>query len=205
MRRRSMASVPTNTSSPSSGTVVRTQARRRATAAAVPRWAEYAAHAVPLCILPSSLWRILVPLTPDGWYHLHGPHVSLGTYLYMLTLSVVSEAFGLLAFGLVRRWGEVVPRWIPLLGGRRVPPPAAIVPATAGVLALVALYVYVLLNIFRLHVHVEPSIGKGDTFVIPDGGPGLWVLVAAYLPLLAWAPLVAALTVAYRRRRAISG
>ncbi len=36
---------------------------------------------------------------------------------YVLTLSVLSEVIALLAIGLVRGWGEVVPRWIPFLGG----------------------------------------------------------------------------------------
>ena len=35
----------------------------------------------------------------------------------------------LLTLGLVRPWGETFPRWIPILGGRRVPPRLAIIPA----------------------------------------------------------------------------
>jgi hypothetical protein len=34
-----------------------------------------------------------------------------------------------LTLGLTRPWGEVFPRWIPSVGGRRVPPALAIVPA----------------------------------------------------------------------------
>ncbi|MCF2434810.1 hypothetical protein LV779_08895 [Streptomyces thinghirensis] len=33
----------------------------------------------------------------------------------------MSEALALLTLGLVRPWGEVVPRRVPLLGGRPVP------------------------------------------------------------------------------------
>ena len=35
-----------------------------------------------------------------------------------------------LTLGLIQRWGEVFPRWIPVLRGRRVPPALAIVPAS---------------------------------------------------------------------------
>ncbi len=36
-------------------------------------------------------------------------------------LSVISMAAALLIVGLASPWGEILPRWIPLLGGRRVP------------------------------------------------------------------------------------
>jgi hypothetical protein len=36
----------------------------------------------------------------------------------------------LLTLGLIMRWGERFPRWVPLLGGRRVPVWLAVVPAS---------------------------------------------------------------------------
>jgi len=51
---------------------------------------------------------------------------------YVLGLTLILLGLGLLTLGLVQRWGEVVPRWIPVLGGRRVRPLAAVVrPAPA--------------------------------------------------------------------------
>jgi hypothetical protein len=46
-------------------------------------------------------------------------------------LATMGAGGALLTVGLVRPWGEVYPRWIPALGGRRVRPRTAIVPATA--------------------------------------------------------------------------
>src|SRR5438067_2099990 len=46
----------------------------------------------------------------------------------LATLGLVGSA---LTFGLIRPWGEVFPRWIPLLRGRRVPILLAFVPAVA--------------------------------------------------------------------------
>ncbi len=60
---------------------------------------------------------------------------------YVIGLSILTESLGLLCFGLVRWWGEVVPEWIPRLGGRRIPPLAVIVPAALGALTLTALTV----------------------------------------------------------------
>jgi len=84
-----------------------------------PRRPEWAAHAIPLCVLPSSLWRLGALFVPGDWY---ATRLTVPAAFSLVFLSVFSEALALLAFGLVRPWGEVVPGWIPLLGGRRVPP-----------------------------------------------------------------------------------
>lgn len=60
-------------------------------------------------------------------------------YVFGLTLLLVSLA--LLTFGLVRPWGEVLPRWIPFVGGDRVPRLAAIIPAGAGATPLTLLWI----------------------------------------------------------------
>jgi hypothetical protein len=165
----------------------------------IPRWSEWAAHAIPLCVLPSSLWRLGARFGPHDWYD---PRFSLASTLYLIFLSALSEGLALLAFGLVRPWGEVVPHWIPFLGGRRVRPLTAVVPAALGTLTLFALYAYVLLQATHVtHVHFEPRIGGEHSGTLPSDGPALWVLLAAYSPLLAWGPLLGALTVAYHRRR----
>ncbi|WP_323136051.1 hypothetical protein [Streptomyces sp. NBC_01481] len=153
----------------------------------VPRWVVLAAHAVPLVTLPSGLWRIAlvagVPLLPRAvpdW----------GEGLYIVMLSVVAECLALLTLGLVRLWGEVVPRWIPLIGGRRVRPGAAVVPALLGAAGLTVLCAWSFYAQFA-------GLGDGlDGSALQDA-----VLVVCYVPLLAWAPLLVAVTLAYRRRR----
>ncbi|GII78465.1 hypothetical protein Sru01_34470 [Sphaerisporangium rufum] len=165
-----------------------------------PRWAVLAAHAVPLCVLPSSLWRLGVLLAgPDGWYHTQ--QQDLEAVLYMVALSVVSEGFALLTLGLVRPWGEVVPGWVPLLGGRRIPTAAAVVPAALGATAIYGLYAWMPLNAYVFQVRFEPTFGPADGPPFPESGPEFWLAVVCYLPLLAWAPLLTAVTVAYYRRR----
>lgn len=44
-------------------------------------------------------------------------------------LASVAVLGALLTTGLVRRWGEILPAWVPVLGRRRIPPGLAIVPA----------------------------------------------------------------------------
>ena len=52
---------------------------------------------------------------------------------FMATIALGGAA---LTLGLVQRWGEITPRWIPWLGGRPVPIAAAVVPASAAALLL---------------------------------------------------------------------
>ncbi|MFC5834849.1 hypothetical protein [Nonomuraea insulae] len=169
----------------------------------VPRWARIAAWTITLAVLPASLWRIgamtfhLPIITPSPI----GPEPTLGMpgELYVVLLSIFSEAAAFTAFGLIAGWGEVFPSWIPGLGGRRVPPLAAVVPAALGAAVLTWTWTFVTVNILRGHdVH-----GRALPSYFPlnfDDWKGV-LAVAAYAPLLLWGPLLAVLTVAYWRRR----
>jgi hypothetical protein len=158
----------------------------------IPRWAERAAHLVPLVTLPAALWRL--PLAfgfSMGAIEKSGAevHVTGWESVYVLSLSLVTEAFALLTLGLVRPWGERAPAWIPFLGGRRLPPAAVIVPAALGALLLTAIWGFAFRDFPRM-----------DGLDFSHSG---WkvLLVACYLPLLAWGPLLAAVTYGYYRRR----
>jgi hypothetical protein len=162
-------------------------ARTRRDGRPVPRWAVLAAHLVPLTTLPSGLWRVGLALGfPMG---IVGVRLQPWEPAYFLVLSLVIEGAALLTLGLVRPWGERVPGWIPVVGGRRVAPFAAVVPASVGAVAVGLVWAYA----FRDFPMLGPFQFSG----------GFWqgVLIVCYLPLLLWAPLLAAVTVAYYRRR----
>ncbi|MFD0345415.1 hypothetical protein ACFQ0M_03610 [Kitasatospora aburaviensis] len=119
--------------------------------------------------------------------------------LYVVLLSVVSEVLAFAAVGLIAPWGEVFPRWIPGLRGRRVPVAAAVVPAGLGaaVLTVVPLYSAVMLAGGR--TLTGQPLDAGIPLATHD-----WrtvVLVVCYAPLLLWGPMLAAVTVGYWRRR----
>lgn len=158
-----------------------------------PRWAVVAAHVVPLLALPSGVWRLLLAAGHRGGYTEAG-YEAMGITgwgaVYVVGLSVVGEALALLTLGLVRPWGEVLPDWVPLLGGRRVPVMAAVVPAAVGAVALTVMWTPFLLWWAVPHADMTPL---GNT-----------VTGCLYLPMVAWGPLLAAVTVSYcRRRRAV--
>ncbi|MCT2592883.1 hypothetical protein LHJ74_23710 [Streptomyces sp. N2-109] len=158
----------------------------------VPRRAEITAHLIPLILLPQCLWRLPFAVGFDmGMEDMDGgmPAVWLAIP-YVLGLSLVTEALALLCFGLVRRWGEVVPSWVPVIGDRHIPPYAAIVPATLGGLGATAFWAPTWVSWFG----VGSSAGYDN---------GWWdaLATACITPGTLFGPLVLALTYAYWVRR----
>ncbi|WP_218005788.1 hypothetical protein [Actinomadura hibisca] len=124
--------------------------------------------------------------------------------MYILSLSVVSELLAFAAIGLIARWGEVFPRWIPGLGGSRVPTKAAVIPAALGATILtLAFTVLVIVN------EIQGTTIRGDDlpadFPSEAGGWEAAWFYLCYTPLILWGPLLAVLTVAYYKRRRGTG
>ena len=159
---------------------------------AAPRWSRRAATLAVLTTVPSGIWRcsmaLGLPVGVDETYRreLYG-FPGWGTaYAFGLTLLLFGLAF--LTLGLAHCWGEVTPRWLPFVGGKRVPPLAAIIPAGAGAIALTLLWVSVFSSIAEIF----------DEYRLT--GTARTVAIACYTPLLLWGPLLGALTVSYARR-----
>ena len=177
--------------------------------AGVPRWARIAAYAIQFTVLPSALWRIAAvtfhaPITHiirdrQPWQDSGALPSWLPTELYVVLLSIGAELLAFTAVGLISTWGEVFPRWIPGLCGRRVPALAAVIPAAAGaaVLTLMSTLTAVTTSL-GLDIRGRPL--AADNPLNFHDWQGL-LAIAAYAPLLLWGPLLAAVTVAYRHRR----
>ncbi|WP_327683429.1 hypothetical protein [Kitasatospora sp. NBC_00458] len=166
---------------------------RPATARPVPRWALGVARAIPLLALPVCLWRL-----PIGFGFLMGMEMPKAaqplwvTVPYVLALSLLSEAFALLCSGLVLPWGEVLPARVPFLGGRRVPPLAAVTAGAVAGAGFTLLAVDWVLTTFGLAGFAEVGFANGWWRALATVTSGLFVL---------WGPLILALTCAYHRRR----
>ncbi|MFF9425128.1 hypothetical protein [Streptomyces sp. NPDC014746] len=159
----------------------------------VPRWAVLAAHAVPLLVLPSGIWRVALTF---GAPVARVDDPSPGLAAYQLGLTVLAELLVLLTLGLVREWGEVFPRRLPFLGGRPVPTRGATVAALAGATGLAALTCWFTYVAYADVTEYSPLAHIQGPFQET-------LLRLCYLPLVAWAPLLAAVAVAYHRRRRV--
>ncbi|MEU6459918.1 hypothetical protein [Streptomyces sp. NPDC047065] len=141
--------------------------------------------------MPSALWRLAVVLgVPQGLAESEYDAMLVPGWGYLVVpmLSVFQEALAFLTLGLVRPWGEVWPRWVPYVRGRRIPVLAAAVPAALGALACT---VYGILFVWTT-LHADMAITPW----------GEWVMTACYVPIVAWGPLLAIVTTHYYRRRA---
>ncbi|WP_336711977.1 hypothetical protein [Arthrobacter sp. USHLN218] len=106
-----------------------------------------------------------------------------------LALASMALLGTLLTLGLLCRWGSVFPRWIPWLGGRRVPILLAVIPAgLVSVVVVPAGAAY--LRIFT------SGISTGIPFDAVN-----WATGAPTLLWVVWGPLLAAATLAYYLKR----
>lgn len=149
--------------------------------------------AAALTPVPSAIWRILmavgVPVGVDEAYRrANYGFPGLGT-VYVLALSFGLLGLAALTLGLVQRWGEVVPSWLPVVGGRAVPPLAAVVAGAVGSVLLTLLWISVFSNVEA--IFEEYGLDGAERTVV----------VLSYAPMLAWGPLLGAVTVSYARRR----
>lgn len=163
----------------------------------VPPWAKVAAWSVLAIVLPSVVWRLTMSLNTlinDNNPCLPLAASPVGERIYIVAvLPTVQIGLALLTFGLIQRWGEVLPGWLPVIGGRRVPISLGVAAAAGGALAIAALVVWTQLR-----------QGGQPTRPLPEGcsKPG-WEVIRWYVPLLLWPPLLLALTGHYLRRRRI--
>jgi hypothetical protein len=104
------------------------------------RWGQiavYVAMVTPvLYALIRYAWALGIPLGMSEEYLRAGQ--ASGTWIGGLSLATFGLVGAVLMLGLVQRWGEVFPRWMIGLAGRRVPIALAVVPAS---LASVLLFV----------------------------------------------------------------
>jgi hypothetical protein len=151
------------------------------------RWAVHIAILVPvLYALTRWAWALNIPfgLSREGLEK--EARESPGIWWAGAMLATMAVGGAILTRGLVRPWGEVYPRWIPFLRGKRVRPRTAIIPASlVAILVTSAGLMY--LRAFALgYVSVDDqSWGT----VVPE----------FFWPL--WGVALAAATLAYHIRR----
>jgi hypothetical protein len=142
------------------------------------RWAVAVAVAVPSLYASTRLaWLAGIPLGIDRAM-LRDLHDSGAVYAGA-GLAAFAVAGSLLTLGLVQRWGETFPRWIPWLGGRPVPVKLAVIPAGYVAVLVGAAAVGLLPNPRMLELLRAETLAVGPLL--------LWPVWAAALGLAAYA------------------
>jgi hypothetical protein len=154
------------------------------------RWATAVAIVIPLLYAATRwAWALGIPFGISEEFFREGQ--AVGLWWAGAGLATVAVGGALLTLGLVQRWGEVFPRWIPVLAGRRVPPALAIVPASlVSILVTTAGLMFVRLTLFG-------TIGGVFPFVDDEN----WAALAPELLWPLWGFALAAATLAYYYRR----
>jgi hypothetical protein len=161
-----------------------------AAAARWGRWATAIAVIIPLLYAATRwAWALGLPLGISDELYQEGR--ASGLWWAGAALGTVAIAGAVLTLGLVQRWGEVFPRWVPFVSGRRVPSALAIVPATlVAVLVTSAGLMFVRLALLGTAGEVFTFIGGED-----------WAALAPELLWPVWGIALAAATIAYSIRQ----
>lgn len=162
---------------------VRTGRFRERLASARPsrRWAVACTVAAALCPLPYALVRFSW-LTP--WAIGLDERVdSFATRIQGASLGVAGLVGAILTLGLVSRWGEAFPRWVPLVGGRAVPVWLAVGPGLVVTTVVCVSAPGMVAHWFA----TQPAVDA--------------IVATLFVPAPVWGPLLGAAVVAYWLRR----
>lgn len=168
------------------------------TAPPVQSWAAVAGWGCALCVLPSALWRVaMLSGINTGFAETEIFRGSIAAAAYVIGLEVLQVTGGILCLGLIQRWGEVWPFWVPKFAGRTITPE---LPFCLGLAANIALYVLIfgVASMFAgqwlgIRAAWVPTVGMSAAQV-------LWLTVC-YAPMLAWPPLLSIALLGFWRRR----
>lgn len=165
------------------------------------RWAVCVAVIVPVLYAATRwAWALGIPLGLSEEFLRRGQ--EMGLWWAGAALATIAVGGAALTLGLVRGWGEVFPRWIPFLGGRRVPVWFAVVPASlVSVLVTAAGLMFVRLTLAGTLGDSFNFFGDGEMAL---GGEN-WAALAPELLWPVWGFALGAATLAYYRRRGRCG
>jgi hypothetical protein len=164
------------------------------------RWgliAVYVSMVVPVFYaLTRYAWALGFPLGMSEEYLHRGQESGMWTSgLFLATFGLVGSA---LTLGLVQRWGEVFPRWMIGLGGRRVPIALAVVPASLVSVLLVVGGIGIWTSLPQMAAALAAGGAEGIGLI---GGIIFQVGAPLLFPVWGVALAVATLGYYYRRRR----
>lgn len=160
------------------------------------RWALVAAWVAVVGGLLPVVWRLHMLAWGAGW-SLADEFRSGGLLAYVWALIAVETLAALLPLGLVQRWGEVWPRWVPWVGGRRIPPRFVIVVASLGAAA-----VTLIIGVTAVQLVAATLQGTSNPILQVQAGWLRAFMLAHYVPWVLWPLGLWVAIVGFARRHA---
>ena len=161
------------------------------------RWGKWLAYIAAIAPLPYAItrfsWALGIPLGVERQVLEDFVKVNPMATLTEWVFGGLCIGGGLLTLGLIQKWGEIFPSWLPLFGGKRVPILIAVIPASIVSIALTSAGFTFTLGYFAIILRIVPTEG---TILSEIGG--------TIGPMLTWLPWGLALglaTVSYYYRR----
>ncbi len=164
--------------------------RRWTTPDAAARWARwpvYVAAGVPV-VYAATRWIWVAGFALGIDEDVHAAATADGSIWAGAWLGSFALVGSVLTTGLIQRWGDVFPRWIPVLGGRSVPISLAVVPASIVAVMVTSAG----LGFYKLAFSAAGSAGLDWDSWAALGPELLWPL---------WGVALGAATLAYYLRR----
>jgi hypothetical protein len=157
------------------------------------KWAAYVAVIVPvLYAVTRFAWALGIPLGISEEFLREGQ--ATGLWWAGAALAAIAVGGAILTLGLTQRWGEVFPRWIPFVAGKRVPIWLAVIPASlVSVMVTEAGLMFVRLTFFGTFRLGERSLTLDEN----------WAAIAPELVWPVWGVALGAATLAYYYRRRV--
>ena len=161
------------------------------------RWGKWLTFIAALAPLPYALtrfaWALGIPLGVDRQFLEESVNMNPMATITEWVFGGLCIGGGLLTLGLIQKWGEVFPSWVPFIGGKRVPVLMAVIPASIVAIALTSAGFIFTIGFFAIILQVVPTEG----IVLNE-------IRGTIGPMLSWMPWGTALglaTVSYYYRR----
>lgn len=115
---------------------------------------------------------------------------------YVFALEALQVGAGLLCLGLYQKWGERLPGWVPVVGGRSIPRKIPLIVGTVGNI-LLYIIVYSVAALFPIALLQQPPAWT------PAEGMNTtqaFIMSLCYTPMLIWPIALTVALIGYRRR-----
>ena len=142
------------------------------------RWGVGLAVAAPLSYATTRLaWVVGIPLGISESLLRQVRSEMIGAAAGLASVAICGA---ILTVGLVRPWGEIFPRWMPLVRGRRVPPALAIAPASFVAVLVFAAGLGITRDVLRDGLGGVDWLAHAPGLLGPFWGLGLGAATLAY-------------------------